>query len=249
MSDVIVHHIGGGDGLRWDSAIIHIYAPAGSSVVATKDSTTKTLKENTVSGADSEYFLIVKLADYGIWTITATLSGDTAQSTVNITSNIEYIIRIAYGLLLSDHGDPCTAVTGGWDTVKYNDQNNVSQSHPSGTDYTKLTWANAKYSQGVWSTHNKIALGGYTSIELEYEQTNTPASDFWFSIHSAQGGHQAYTAKTDLDSITSGKTIKTLNIASYQSGSYYVRIGGATRNTVDTYGELTIKVYSIRLKE
>lgn len=95
MGDAFIVRRGGG-GMKWDSAIIHVYAPAGSTVTATKGSTTKTLKEHSVSGADSEYIMVVKYADYGTWTITGTLSGQQAISSVAVADNIEYLVTLSY---------------------------------------------------------------------------------------------------------------------------------------------------------
>lgn len=92
-------------GLDWDSAIIHIYAPASSTVTAQKSGgTAVTLKEHTVSGADSEYIHIVKKADYDTYTITATLNEQTSSETISVNANIEYIVNIAYGLYIVKDG-------------------------------------------------------------------------------------------------------------------------------------------------
>lgn len=112
----IVRRGGAGGGIAWDSAIIHVYAPAGSTVTAQKSGgTAVTLQEHTVSGADSEYIHIVKIADYGTYTITATKSGETATETAVVNDNVEYPIRLSYNFYIIKNGAyqiPLTNVQG-----------------------------------------------------------------------------------------------------------------------------------------
>lgn len=87
-------NVGGGGGASWDNAVIHIYAPAGSVITASKGGVTKPVKEHIVIGQASEYFHYIKPADFGEWTIHATQSafGETSES-VSATENVEYIVR------------------------------------------------------------------------------------------------------------------------------------------------------------
>lgn len=124
MSDAFLVRRGGGGSFAWDSAIIHIYAPAGSTVTVTNGSTEKTLKENVVVGADSEYIFVVKNADFGTWTITASRNGKASTQIVAVANNVEYLVHIVYELVLYDGSlstqslRECTAVTGGWHGTK-----------------------------------------------------------------------------------------------------------------------------------
>lgn len=94
----LVHNIvgGAGGGIAWDSAIIHAYAPAGSTVTATDGTTTKTAQEHTVSGADSEYLFYIKASEYGEYTLTATLGEEMAEKTITVADNKEYTVKLSY---------------------------------------------------------------------------------------------------------------------------------------------------------
>lgn len=88
-------NVGGSGGASWDNAVIHIYAPAGSVITATKGGVTKPVKEHIILGQASEYFFYVKPADFGEWTISAThTTWGTTSKSVTIASNIEYLVRL-----------------------------------------------------------------------------------------------------------------------------------------------------------
>lgn len=84
----------GGSGAAWTNAIIHVYAPSGSTITAIKGAITKIASERIIIGQASEYFFYVKPADFGEWTINAENSGfGETDKTVNVNANIEYIVR------------------------------------------------------------------------------------------------------------------------------------------------------------
>lgn len=85
----------GGSGAAWTNAIIHVYAPSGSVITATKGSVTKIASEKVIIGRASEYFFYIKPADFGTWTISGSqTTWGTISKTVTVSSNVEYIMRL-----------------------------------------------------------------------------------------------------------------------------------------------------------
>lgn len=99
---------GGSGGMSLNAAVIHVNAPFGSTVTFSKDSIiVKTLgpgKAHTnIDGNNADYYFSVTPTNYGEWVMMATLDGNTASSTVTVSTNYQYDVVLAYNLLLWDH--------------------------------------------------------------------------------------------------------------------------------------------------
>lgn len=89
MADVFAYLYGFGAGGDFTKSVIIVTAPTGSTVTCTKGTTVKTATEK-----NGEWWF--KNLDTGTWTVKATLSGQTATQTVNITQFGVYRIAIVY---------------------------------------------------------------------------------------------------------------------------------------------------------
>ena len=166
----IVHNMVGGasgGGIDWDSAILHIYAPAGSAVTVSKGGTSHSLTEHPVSGADSEYLYYVKLAEYGTWTVTASLSGQTATQTVVVEDNIEYSVQLAYFTatlrVYANNGSTVTAVNG-----THTVSGTVSGTYVDLTIKFSGTWT-VTANDGTYSGTDAVSITEETSYELDMD--------------------------------------------------------------------------------
>lgn len=101
MSDVAVHHIGGGGGSAYAFVIVNY--PAGSTVTCTNSSGKKDLSTT------KKLFYIKKGTTSCV--VTATLNGKSASSTVsNITEGSSKTITLSYELVLFENGVLSTAL-------------------------------------------------------------------------------------------------------------------------------------------
>ena len=89
MADVFAYLYGFGAGGDFTKSVIIVTAPTGSTVTCTKGTTVKTATEK-----NGEWWF--KNLDTGTWTVKATLSGQTATQTVNITQFDVYRVTMSY---------------------------------------------------------------------------------------------------------------------------------------------------------
>ena len=99
MSKVFNMVGGGGGSLNPSDALIHVNAPLGSTVeFATGGVTVKTIDPSkafaNVDGTTADYYYPVKSANYGTWTVTATLTPDTASDTVVVSGAGQYDVKL-----------------------------------------------------------------------------------------------------------------------------------------------------------
>ena len=106
---------GVGGGMSLNGAVIHVTAPAGSTITFSKGEViVKALgpEKSHVNANDNtlaEWYYAVNSSNYGTWSI----STSTLSRTVSIDSNKQYDIALYY-LYLYKNGDTCTDVTGGY---------------------------------------------------------------------------------------------------------------------------------------
>lgn len=114
---------GGGGSLKDTDAILTVTVPTGSTVTMTKGGVTLTptmwvqAADNTL---DCALFVIPPslFDNVNAWTVTASLSGDTASGTVTIDSNEQYDVYLSYTYYLYREGNEYSAITGGWTILK-----------------------------------------------------------------------------------------------------------------------------------
>ena len=109
MADVFAYLYGFGAGGDFTKSVIIVTAPTGSTVTCTKGTIVKTATEK-----NGEWWF--KNLDTGKWTLKATLSGQTATQTVNITQFSVYRVSLVYRLT------PEFTYTGSSKIVNDNDQ-------------------------------------------------------------------------------------------------------------------------------
>lgn len=149
---------GGGGDFPTVGAILRAFAPVGSTVSITDGNKTKTVEStesqvDTVDSTRAYYYFSIPTDEYGTWTVTGTLNGQTYSDSVSVSSNTTYDVIIAYPLYLYKYGDTCDSVTGGWHakawkwssntatakapTITYNSDNmNVSVTNGGGAAVT-----------------------------------------------------------------------------------------------------------------
>ena len=108
MADVFAYLYGFGAGGDFTKSVIIVTAPTGSTVTCTKGTTVKTATEK-----NGEWWF--KNLDTGTWTLKATLSGQTATQTVNVTQFGVYRIAMVYRVT------PEFTYTGNYKVVQDND--------------------------------------------------------------------------------------------------------------------------------
>lgn len=109
---------GGGSGPSASDAILTVTVPTGSTVTMTKGGVTLT-PTMWVQAADPTldcalFVIAPNLFDaVNAWTVTSTLSGDTASDTVMISSNAQYDLALSYRPYIYKRGYIDTTLTGG----------------------------------------------------------------------------------------------------------------------------------------
>lgn len=94
--------VGGGGGLSIKNAVIHVKAPIGSTIDFSKggiisESIGPDKAQLNSDGSNADYYYSVKSSNYGTWTITGTLDGDTAIESVTVDATYVYDVEIVYG--------------------------------------------------------------------------------------------------------------------------------------------------------
>lgn len=151
----------GSGGLSLKNAIIHVNAPIGSTVEFSFGGViVKTiLPEKAFVNMDNEtadYYYSVKAANYGTWTITATLGNidDTTSDTVTVNDIKQYDIELTYELYIIHHG-----VYGKRSLVKWGGVNDVV-----GTGYR--IYKTAGSTDTVYYTDAQIDLTDYATARI-----------------------------------------------------------------------------------
>lgn len=99
---------GSGGGFSTKDAIIHANAPLGSTVTFYKDNIAIKVIESSKAilnsdGETADYYYSVKSANYGDWTITATLDAFSNSTVITVDSVKEYDAKLEYNLLVWDY--------------------------------------------------------------------------------------------------------------------------------------------------
>lgn len=99
---------GSGGGLSTKDAIIHANAPLGSTITFTKNNVAVKVIDPSKAivnsdGETADYYYSVKSANYGDWTITATLDAFSSSTVITVDSVKEYDAKLEYNLLVWDY--------------------------------------------------------------------------------------------------------------------------------------------------
>ena len=163
MADVFAYLYGFGAGGDFTKSVIIVTAPTGSTVTCTKGTTVKTATEK-----NGEWWF--KNLDIGEWTLKATLSGQTATQTINITQFGVYRIAMSYFAasikVTYPAGSTCTCSKGG----EVLTAPNTSGSHTF-TVTSAGTWT-VKATDGSKTASESVSIsasGQNKSVVLSYE--------------------------------------------------------------------------------
>ncbi|MDO4990847.1 MAG: hypothetical protein Q4E45_10125 [Eubacteriales bacterium] len=110
MSEAFIVRRGGSGGLSAGGAVLHITAPAGSTITLKKgDVTVATLAAarghtNASDTTLADWYYAIVSTNYGSWTATAARDGETASGTVTVDSNKVYDLSLSFGLYLIRNG-------------------------------------------------------------------------------------------------------------------------------------------------
>lgn len=98
---MIIRRGGGGGGLSPNAAVLTVTAPIGSTITITKGGTSKTqdASKGHPSADDAsvaKWYFSISTANFGTWTVTATLGSETATGTIVIDAADEYDLILSY---------------------------------------------------------------------------------------------------------------------------------------------------------
>ena len=162
MADVFAYLYGFGAGGDFTKSVIIVTAPTGSTVTCTKGTTVKTATEK-----NGEWWF--KNLDTGTWTLKATLSGQTATQTVNITQFGVYRVAMSYVAatiaVTYPAGSTCTCSKDG-EVLTAPD---TSGSHTF-TVTSAGTWV-IKITSGKYSASKSVSItktGQSVSVSIDY---------------------------------------------------------------------------------
>ena len=180
----------GGGKIKNTDALLAVYVLTGSTVFITKNGTSITptiWTENASNTIDCALFVIPSSTfDNNSWSISASVSGRSASSTIVIDSAKEYEVNLVQELsrlhlLKGNPIDVCTGVTGGWygsaivcGTASYPQTRNgmTPTINTSGTYFVVScgqTWQGNNFYDGCIRTTNLTSdLSGYSTIVMNY---------------------------------------------------------------------------------
>lgn len=168
---------------------LKVYAPAGSSLTAV-------CGDKTVTGAVGEGGYGVLKLDYGTWTVTAGLEGESATASVVIQ---EQSVTMEYKLWL--YKDGVTSYT--WNAVAKPMSSNSGSYTPvitptAGGVQVSLTSSQGVYKGGIYYISDAIDLTDYSTLTLEYDKTN--AGKVMLTAWTSIGSHasQNYSGRVQL---------------------------------------------------
>ena len=194
MADVFAYLYGFGAGGDFTKSVIIVTAPTGSTVTCTKGTTVKTATEK-----NGEWWF--KNLDTGTWTLKATLSGQTATQTVNVTQFGVYRIAMVYRVT------PEFTYTGNYKVVQDND------AVISDFENWKGNWKIRFLTSGIFTVTNMYGWDGIIDAFLVGGGGSGARSS-----DGGGGGGGGYT-----------KTSKKINLS--PNNEYPIVIGGGGGNT------------------
>lgn len=149
---------GGGEGF-FASILVKGFG-ASDTVSATNGSKTKTGVWNAAEARHE----ITKIADLGMWTVTATNGEKIITQDVLVDAAAEFSIEMAYRTYLYNAGDECVDVTGGWVfAITYGTVQPVTN---PGTQSNQWVYDSASQASGNENTKQKNADNIYMAVTI-----------------------------------------------------------------------------------
>ena len=223
----------GGENLKDTDALLKVAAPAGSIVTITKSGITKSDQghQNAEDPSVYDYYFIIHSNQFDQatpWNITASLNSKTKSTTLLITANKTYEVKLTYELVLYDAGN---AYGYPWKIIK---EDVSSYSDPTGT--TLLVQQNGggnTFPDSGFAINQKIDLTQYSYLCAHIVRTEYVAKTAVFVSSDITPGGQFYKyiatnpgdalASTIVETLPDGNIVR-CDISSLQ-GQEYVNVG------------------------
>lgn len=225
---LVINMVGGGGSFNPSDALIHVNAPLGSTVAFEKNSvvvaTILPAKAfANVDGVTADYYYPVKSANYGTWTVTATLSEDSASDTVTVNAAKQYDMELSYAMYLFKAGAGAI--------VQFGTNNRAQVVTTITSDYIDTVCSNSSQ-QGSLYTANTVDFTGYETLHFSIFCTYEPVNSVNYGLRMhvtsnqpvADTANPAAVANLAFD-VNSAFTEYDVDVSSI-SGSYYVGIWG-----------------------
>lgn len=227
----LVHNIVGGAGggkPATTDAVLRVTAPSGSAVTIKKGTGASVTPNFYLDGTDTDtFFFYIKAENFGEYTATATLSGQTTSSSVTIEEAKEYILTLDYDIILYKKGmesgivwnqtwkhDSSTLVANGTVTYEENDVKLTAQwggGGPSAAFYYNSAFDVTNF--------NTIILTGSLSADSRDNMNNEMY--VWRTLDS--GYYQDALAKISILTLRTAGTVQ-LDVSNI-TGNVYFGVG------------------------
>lgn len=226
MSDAYLVRRGGSGGLSANAAVLHVKAPAGSTISFAKGGVVAKVlgpDKSHVNSADSsfaDWYYSVTPGNFGSWTVTGANSEGSISQTVTVNAVKQYDVTTSFGRLYWQ-GNEYGGVTGGWGAAQayYDDGYSYKQlaiTKNSGNIVLTSQYPNG--TEGCLGTANKVELTRYKTLKVNVTAVSTPAYCIpRIIVSTANIGRVSAAATVQV----SAKGVASLNISSL-SGKYYV---------------------------
>ena len=204
---------------------IKVTYPNGTCTVSLGD------KSFTHTGGGTHTFTVNKK---GTWTVKATSNDGynlTAQSTAALTYRGQVAnVTLSYALWLYNKGDLCSAVTGGWNSNKWQTSwysrtgtmtKNANSITLSGQSWGTLDTSPRQAIEAI--TQNKINLSGYSTLFINVlsSPSSSAAADTLLSVKDSYAASPSSSVKLQLAGAGTG--LLSLDVSAI-TGSYYVSV-------------------------
>lgn len=227
MSDAYLVRRGGAGVLSPNSAVIHVTAPAGSTISFEKGGVVAKVlgpgKQhiNISDSSFAEWYYAVAPHHFGSWTVTGTNSEGSISQTITVNDVKQYDVTLFSGHLYWQ-GDECIGITGGWEPAEayysngyYYRQLSTIAKDP---DLIRVTAADYNGSEGCLGTVNKVDLTRYNSLNINLTVVNTSSyAKPRIIVSSSNVGQVSAAAARQL----TARGASSLDISSL-SGKYYI---------------------------
>ena len=224
MSEAFIVRRGGSGGLSAGGAVLHITAPAGSTITLKKgDVTVATLAAarghtNASDTTLADWYYAIVSTNYGSWTATAARDGETASRTVTVDSAKQYDVFLAYNIYLIRDGvlDSNVNATFGATSGAKSGNNYVITSEGSGSD--NYCWLSISSSLGDIESCPTLAadISGMTA-DLDVAFALVDTDDGWYQ------GSDHVMAYTSIAASSSFPATINLDVSSLTVTNQYVR--------------------------
>ena len=230
----------GGEGIPVNAAVLHVTAPIGSTVSFSKGGvTTKSIgpggAHTNVDGVSADYYFSVSPANYGTWSVTATLGAESDSASVTIDSNRQYDVEMSYTYWLYHRGNKMEAVSGGYTTYpwRYTDQSSAAAAATMTENADSITLKFPQHANAVFRTVNAVDVTDFTTLKavLDCTPLTTNGSVIFALLNNTTATYWGYALAAELHleskGWSSGVTGETISLdISGITGTKWIMLGG-----------------------